>query len=71
MVSERRCKDVFTSSSKPGEQFSLNMNTCSLQRSLEALLIQYRYYKPADAFNAATRSRASQVNSGSSRPKWP
>ena len=28
-------------------------------------------YSPASAFSAATLSSASQVNSGSSRPKWP
>jgi hypothetical protein len=28
-------------------------------------------YNPASAFSAATLSSASQVNSGSSRPKWP
>ncbi|MGX1245960.1 hypothetical protein RKD46_007064 [Streptomyces pseudovenezuelae] len=30
-----------------------------------------RTYRPAAFFSASTRSVFSQVNSGSSRPKWP
>ena len=37
----------------------------------DGLLPHQNVYSPAAAFNAAALSVRSQVNSGSSRPKWP
>ena len=85
-VSERSCNKQIPVRILPPQAWGIIGSQCSLQRSLRVWRncnqfrqIQFnnyyleikRLYRPAAARKAGALSHCSQVNSGSSRPKWP